>query len=83
MISGNFLFLIADDPASLFTSDSNLDKCFPDILLLHKALVAFGRINRCFIQQILQICSGKACRSPGNLLQIHIITKRLILGMHL
>ena len=83
MICSNLLFFLRDYFTLLLRSNTHFDKCLADISLADIHTILFCCCNRSFIHQILQIRSGKSCCRLCDLRQIHIITKRLALGMHL
>ena len=82
MICSNLLVFLRHDFTALLSTDSHFDKCLTDIILDYIIPVFLGGINRCLVQKILQIGTGKAGRCLSDLLQIHVIAERLIAGMH-
>ena len=70
---GNLFLLVGNNTALLFGTDTYLNKCFADILLLYEKSAVFCGINGCFIQKVFQIRAGKARRCLGNLSQINVI----------
>ena len=77
------LFLFVGNNAALFLrTDSNLNKRFLNIFLLHKRPVTHSRMNRSFIHQIFQISTGKSRSRLSDLLQINVFGQRFILGMY-
>ena len=64
----NFLFFFADNAAFLLCADSHFYKRLTDIALYDICPVCLCRIDRRFVQQILQICAGKSRRRLRDLL---------------
>ena len=78
----NPFFLICNNAALLLGTDAYFDKCFLDIILADIHPLIFCCNDGCFVQQVFQICTGKSCRSLGNLFQIHIICQRFVFRMN-
>ena len=68
MVSCNLLFLIGNDAALFLCADADLDESLLNILLADITAVFLRRHDRRFVQQILQIRSGKARRGLRDLL---------------
>ena len=83
VIRSNPLFLFRYNTALLFRSDSDFYKRFADILLNHVRAASFCRVDRRFIQKVFKVSSGKSRRSLSDLMKIHIVAQRLVLGVYL
>ena len=79
----NALFLLGDDLAFLLRTDTDLYKGFLYIVLHEEAAVSLRREDRRLIEQVLQVCPGKARRRLRDLLQIDVLRQRLVLRVHL
>ena len=83
MISGNALFLLGNDMAFLLRTDADFDKRLLNIRLNDICAVFLCSVDRCLVQEVLEIRTGKAgCRSR-NFFQIDIVSKRLVLRVYL
>ena len=75
--------LLRDDPAVLFRAGNNLDDGFLNGFLPDHRFIPPPRQQRRLIEQVLQIRAGKACGTPGNFRQVHILRQRLVSGVDL
>ena len=83
VVSRDALLLLRNDAALLLRADAHLDKGFLHILIADKFPVVAGRIDGSLVHEIFQIRAGEASRCLGDLCQIHIVSQRFSLGMHL
>ena len=81
MIGSDSLILVGNDLASLLCPDADLDKGGTDIFLDNVASPGLRGIDCRLVQEIFKIRTRKAGCGLGNLLQIHILAERLVLGM--
>ena len=83
MISCNLFLLIRNNFTALLCSDSHLNKGLSNIFLNQISTSIFSRQNSRLIQQVFQLCTCKTSCSLSNLMKIHIVSQRFILGMNL
>ena len=79
----NAFFLIRDNTATLLGTNSNLHKGFLDITLVDICPVIPCCSDCSLVEKVLKVSSCKARGGLCNLLQIHIIPKRLVFSMNI
>ena len=83
LVIGSDLFLFfGNNLASLLCSDANFNKGMLDVLLHNIAATVSGSHDRRLVQKVFQVCTCKSGCGLSDLSQIHILAKRLILGMN-
>ena len=82
MIRSQLLLTFTHDTALLFRTHDNLEEGILNILHADQTLVAACCQQSCFIQQVLQICTGKACGGFCNGIKPDIRVKLLTAGMY-
>ena len=75
--------VLGDDPAPLLRSGDDLDLRRFQVLHGDEPLVLSGGQQGRLVDQILQICAGKAGGAPGQLPQVHVLGEGLALGVDL
>ena len=81
VIGGEPALVLGDHPAVLFGSRDDLDDGLLQVGHGDGLLVpASGQQGR-LVQQVFQVCAGKAGGALGQLLQVHILRQGLVLGV--
>ena len=81
VISGQLLFLVADDAGALLRACYDLDRRLLDILEGQRLVAFSGGKERRFVHQVFQVRTGKARRGPGHVPQGDILSQRLAAGV--
>ena len=81
--SGDALLLVGDHMALFLLADADLDEGFLDIGLCNIVPVRSRRADRSLVHEVFQIRAGETGSRAGDLLEIHVLAQRLVLGMDL
>ena len=81
VISGQLLFLVADDAGALLRACYDLDRRFLDILEGQRLVAFSGGKERRFVHQVFQIRTGKARGRFCDDREVNVKSERLVAGM--
>ena len=81
MISCDLLLFVRDDLALLLRTDPNFNECFFDIFLHDVRTAFFCCVNGSLVEKVLKIRTGKSSRCLGDLMKVHIVSQRFVLGV--
>ena len=83
MVRYDAAFLLAHDPVLLLLTYQHNLHCLEQVLLGHGAASMLNRIDGCLIHHVGQVGAHGARGSQGNILKVHALIQKHILGMYL